>query len=149
MAPLIQDLPLLKTALDGSEWRHVENTRIVVFVPSGKIDRDSVRHALALLDEIMEHHADDPAWFLLVDQRKLSGLSRHVQEEMTQRLRAIPTNRMNYCGTLMTSTLANRLLGVFLTALSRMAGRHIVMRSFFDEQEALAWLEQQYRYAAA
>lgn len=144
MSSQIEQFPLVKVSADGSEWRYFPETRITIFVPSGKVDRMSLESGLKLADELIEYHAQDPVWFFLVDQRKLSGITRHAQNEMTKRLYVMPTHRMNYCATLMTTTLPNRMLGIFLNGLSRLAGPHVVLRSFLNEEEAFRWLVELY-----
>lgn len=125
---------------DGTRWCNVQDTNIPVQVFSGDVSRSAVAHAEKASDDIFAAHAADDPFCMIADLRKLQGLTGYVRQNTKNRFSAFPPDRKFYFALLMSQSLANRLMTVFLSGLVRMSGRNIAMQVFYDPEAALKWL---------
>jgi hypothetical protein len=125
---------------DGTRWCNVQDKDIPVQVFSGDVSRSAVAHAEKASDDIFAAHAADDPFCMIADLRKLQGLTVHIRQNTKNRLSTFAPDRKYYFALLMSQSLANRLMAVFLVGLVRMTGRHVAMEIFYDPEAALKWL---------
>lgn len=135
------DWVTVKEYPDGTRWCTIKDKHIPVQVFSGDVSREAVVHAEQATDDIMAAHADDNPFCMIADLRKLEGLTNYVRHNTKERFSSFSEDREYYFALLMTKSLPNRLLSVFLSGLLRMSGRNIHLQVFYAPEAAVIWLE--------
>lgn len=128
---------------DGTRWCTIPDKNIPVQIFSGDVSRRAVIHAERATDDIMAAHANDDPFCMIADLRKLQGLTGYVRQNTRERFSGFVKDRHYYFALLMTQSLPNRLMSVFLSGLVRVSGRNIHLQIFYTPEAALAWLEDQ------